>query len=676
VDLFMSEPLHILFVEDSEDDVDLTVRTLRKEGFDPIFARVETREDMKVALFERPWDLVVSDFTMPRFNATEALATLKETGLDIPFIIVSGTVGEETAVAAMRLGAQDYVVKGKLARLAPAVERELRERRERRARKDVEDRLRGYEARYHALFEASPLPMWVFDRETLRFLAVNEAAVRHYGYSREQFEAMRTTDIRSPGDVDAVAEAVAKDLHGLDGRIWRHRKKDGSLVLVELKGHDFEFAGRQARLILAHDVTERVAAEEARQRAHEALVKTEEQLRHAQKMEAVGRLAGGVAHDFNNLLSVVLSYTTLMLGALDAEDPIREDLGEILKAGERATDLTRQLLAFSRQQVLKPKVLDLNQAVAGMEKMLMRLLGADVEVVRIEGAEVGKVTADPGQVEQILMNLAVNARDAMPRGGKLTIRTENVELDEAYARLHVGVMPGPYVKLTVADTGVGMDKETLSRVFEPFFTTKPRGQGTGLGLSTVFGIVKQSQGHIAVVSEPGKGASFEVYLPWSERAGQSAYPEPTSTETHRGTETILLVEDDEQVRAVAGGILRRSGYTVLEAPGPGEALLVSEQHAGEIHLVLTDVVLPRMNGPQLVERLLPLRPQMKVLYMSGYTDDAILRRGLEDIDLAYLQKPLRPEALTSKVREVLGRRGSVYPKDSTVGNGRPGFAKK
>jgi two-component system, cell cycle sensor histidine kinase and response regulator CckA len=653
------------------------VRALKKDGFDPVFVRVETRADMTAALRERAWDLVVSDFTMPRFSAPEALATLRQTGLDIPFIIVSGTVGEETAVASMRLGAQDYFVKGKLARLGPAIERELREQRDRRARKDVEERLRGYEARYQALFEASPLPMWVFDRETLGFLAVNEAAVRHYGFSRQEFDSMRITDVRSPDDVDAVAEAVAREVRGLEGRIWLHRKKDGSRISVEIKGHDFEFAGRPARLILVHDVTERMAAEEARKRANEALLKTEEQLRHAQKMEAVGRLAGGVAHDFNNLLSVVLSYTSLILGEVGPDDPIRDDLGEILRAGERATELTRQLLAFSRQQVLKPKVLDLNQSVAGMEKMLMRLLGADVEVVRIEGADLGKIVADPGQIEQILMNLAVNARDAMPSGGKLTIRTENVELDEAYAKEHVGVVPGPYVKLTVSDDGVGMDRETLSRVFEPFFTTKPRGRGTGLGLSTVFGIVRQSQGHIGVVSEPGKGATFEVFLPWAERVGESPSPDPAPPETVRGTETILLVEDDEQVRAVAGGILRRSGYTVLEAPGPGEALLVSEQYAEKIDLLLTDVVLPRMNGPQLVERLHPARPGMKVLFMSGYTEDAMFRRGLEDPGLDYLQKPLRPEALTSKVREVLGRRGqSVYPKDSTVGKGRPGFANR
>jgi two-component system cell cycle sensor histidine kinase/response regulator CckA len=696
--------LRILFIEDSQDDVDLTVRLLRKEGFEATFARVDTREAMQAALREASWDLVLSDFSMPHFSAPDALATLKATGLDIPFIIVSGTMGEETAVASMRLGAQDYFVKGNLARLAPAVERELRERRERRARADVEDKLRSTEARYQALFEASPLPMWVLHRETLRFLAVNRAAVQHYGYTREDFEAMRVTDIRMPdgtsggsapgvvkrdgtsggsapgvvrGGTEGVVEAILRDAHALEGHVWRHRKKDGTLLLVELKAHDFDFAGRPSRLVLVNDVTERIAAEEARHTAHDALAKTEEQLRHAQKMEAVGRLAGGVAHDFNNLLSVVLSYTSLMLTELDAEDPIRDDLGEILRAGERATDLTRQLLAFSRQQVLQPRVLDLNHSVAGIERMLTRLLGADVEVVRVEGTDLGKIRADPGQIEQILMNLAVNARDAMPTGGKLMIRTESVDLDEAFAAEHLGVRPGPYVKLTVTDTGVGMDKEVMARIFEPFFTTKPRGRGTGLGLSTVFGIVKQSLGHIWVTSEPGKGTSFEVVLPCTDRAGDSSHPEPAASETLRGTETILVVEDDDQVRAVARGILRRSGYTVLEAPGPGEAILVSEQHPGEIHLLLTDVVLPRMNGPQLVERLAAVRPDMKVLFMSGYTDETISRRGILDSGFSYLQKPLRPEALTSKVRDVLGQRSlSTHPREPTPGNGRPGLAKK
>lgn len=511
----MTEPLRLLLVEDSSTDAKLIVQELSRTGCTMVFERVENAGGMRAALEKGPWDVVLSDWSMPAFSASGALAILNEMGLDIPFIIVSGTIGEESAVEAMRAGARDFVLKDKLARLPPAVERELRHQK------------------------------------------VREAARR------------------------------------LEG-----------------------------------------------------------QLRQSQKMEAVGRLAGGIAHDFNNVLSVILSYGEMLLTEMKPDEPMRGDVEEIRKAGLRAAELTRQLLTFSRQQVIEPKVLDLNEVLTSMDKMLQRILGADVDLVSLPTLSLGRVRVDPGNIQQVIMNLVVNARDAMPTGGKLTMETGNVVLDAGYARAHLGVTPGPHVMLAVTDTGTGIDTATLTRIFEPFFTTKEIGKGTGLGLSMVFGIVQQSGGSVWVYSELGKGTTFKIYLPRVDAALDAVRSTATPANL-RGSETILLVEDDDQVRVVAAGILRMNGYDVIEGRNAGEALLHSESHPGTIHLLLSDVVMPQMSGPELAKRLAQTRPDMKVLCMSGYTDDSIVRHGVLEAHIAYLQKPITPETLTTKVREVL-----------------------
>lgn len=752
---------------------------------------------------------------------------------------------------------------------------------------------------HEILFKKNPLPMWVFDLETLAFLDVNQAAILKYGYSRDEFLRMSLKDIRPSEDIPALLKRVRVRSNELkeDGE-WRHLKKDGTLIDVEITSHDVEWEGRQAMLVVANDITERKREREALMEEHnllrtlidnmpdliyvkdaesrfvvanpavarlmgrgsaeellgktdldffpkelaaayfsdeqaiiqsrQALVKQEEasvdakgdskwlstskvplrdkngqvigiigigrditvrkqaeaqlrlqttalesaanavvisdpsgnilwvnpaftvmtgysaeeivgrtfsilnsgkhpksyfeqmwktilsgkvwhgeiinrrkdgslftdeqtitpvrgengeiiryvtieqdvsekkqlarQLSQSQKMESIGRLAGGVAHDFNNLLTVVLSYSDALLDRADLDPQVHKQVEEIKKAGVRAASLTRQLLAFSRQQVLEPKILNLNAIVTDTEKMLLRLIGEDVELLTRLDPNLASVKVDPGQIEQIVMNLVVNARDAMPKGGRVIVETSNADLDEGYARLHPPSTPGRYILLTVTDTGTGMDQETKGHIFEPFFTTKELGKGSGLGLSTVYGIVKQSGGYIWVYSEPKQGSVFKIYLPRVDGPAEQVRPSEPATEHLRGSETIVVVEDEESLRTLTCGLLQQSGYTVLEAKSGPQAVELARTHSGPIHLLMTDLVMPEMSGSKVAEEITQMRPQTKVVFMSGYTRFSATDSGLVDLKVTLLQKPFSRAALLHKVREALDAQPETKPR--------------
>jgi signal transduction histidine kinase len=512
-----------LIADDSENDVLVLLRALRKAGYQPVYERVCTAPAMQAALQRETWDIVISDYEMPNFGGFEALQLLKASGHDLPFILVSAVVSEETAVAAMKAGAHDYIMKRNLARLAPAIERELGE--------------------------------------------------------------------------------------------------------------------AQTRL--------------ARKAAEEALRQSEEQLRQSQKLEAVGRLAAGVAHDFNNILTVITGHAELLLSQLDAHDPRRKNAERVEKAASQAAGLTRQLLTFSRKQVVEPRVVDVNALILNLENMLRPLLGEDINFRVVPDPGAARIKADPGQIEQVIMNLAVNARDAMPKGGKLTVTTANVTLDKNRLANLPGLSAGDYVMIAVADTGAGMSSEVKAHLFEPFFTTKPTGKGTGLGLATCFGIVKQNAGGIYVQSELDKGTTFKVYFPQVQSAPEPAPVRAAPTGAVGGNETVLVVEDEPVVRDLAACILRAEGYTVVEAGNGEEGLRVARQHDGKIDLVLTDVVMPVMSGKQMADALRASHPDTKVLFTSGYTEDALGHHGVLGPGIVFLQKPYLTTTLARKVREVL-----------------------
>ncbi|MBI5343577.1 MAG: PAS domain S-box protein [Deltaproteobacteria bacterium] len=515
------------------------------------------------------------------------------------------------------------------------------------ARKKAAEELRIAYDKLQSLVEASPVPVVALTNDGIVTMW-NPAAERVFGWAGEEALGRLLPIIpeEKQEEFQKLRERVIRE-NGFSGVEVCRQRKDGTLVDIRLSTAPMRDAqGNAVGMVgIFEDVTES-------RRMEKALRDSEEQLRQSQKIEAIGRLAGGVAHDFNNLLTAIRGYSDLLLHRLDAGSPLRRDVEEIQKAGERATSLTRQLLAFSRKQVLQPKVLDLNAIVANMNGMLRRLIGEDIDLVTALRPGLWSVKVDPGQIEQVIMNIVVNARDAMPKGGKLTVETSNTDLGDMYVQRHAIVKAGPYVMLAISDTGEGMSEAVKSRLFEPFFTTKEKGKGTGLGLSTVYGIVKQSGGYIWVYSEPGKGSTFKVYFPRVRGAADSK-KEREKDPLPSGRESVLVVEDEEVVRSLVRDILKESGYTVLTASDGDEALKIGREHKGPIHLIVTDVVMPKMGGRQAAESLAPHLPGVKVLYMSGYTDDAIVHHGVLDPGIPFLQKPFTPESLLRKIREVL-----------------------
>ena len=621
----MGKPIRTLIVEDSVADAGQLVRDLERDGYRVAYECVRTAAEMIDALEREPWDVVLSDLSLDDFSAAAALAVLQECHHDLPFIIVSGTPGEDAAVEALRAGAHDFLIKGRPARLVPAIERELRVAAHRREQRRAEDALRQSEAQYRSLVERAVFGIY---RATVdgRFLTVNEALVAMLGYeSADELLQVHLTSLYADRE-DAGAGAPNDGGGPLNGTETVWKRKSGSLIRVRLTGHltEQQLTGRPLFEVMVEDVTEQYGLQE--------------QLRQAQKLEALGQLAGGVAHDFNNLLTAILGYTEILSDQVGPDKPIGADLRHIKAAADRAAALTRQLLAFSRKQVLAVTLVDLNDVVHSLDVLLGRVLGATITIDTNLSDRLPRVMADAAQLEHLLISLAVNARDAMPNGGVITIATRPEEA-------------GSYAALSVSDQGIGMSQELQDRIFEPFFTTKERGRGTGLGLAAVYGTVKQMGGHIEVESQPGRGSMFTIYLP----AARSATPAAFNTLKPAVSEhaTILLVDDSPVVRALAKTVLERAGYRVIAMESGEAALSFLDRHHGPIDLLLTDIVLPGLNGNELAVRVAERRPNVRRLFTSGYAAqpgpfDELVRPGVP-----VLEKPFTGRALLAKTQEVL-----------------------
>jgi two-component system, cell cycle sensor histidine kinase and response regulator CckA len=675
-----NDVLKVLVLEDCTRDFEIISEQLIDAGYRLTIERVETEASFAASLRDKSWDIVLADFNLPGFDAFGALRIRNEICPDTPFICVSGSIGEETAIELLKSGAVDYVIKDRPDRLPFAVGRALDEAREKKIHKEndvalkeayrqlgasqiatlgiLEDLKAEVRVRQEREAELQRVSMAVEEAAEVIVITDPEGTIQYAnpafeevtGYSREEAVGQNPRLLKSGQQNLAFYQDLWGTIAG--GRVWKGRmvnkRKDGTFYTqVATISSVRDASGRILNYVaVKRDITEFLRIEEER-------AKLQEQFLQAQKIESIGRLAGGIAHDFNNMLSIILGFGQLVLDELRPGDPLHGWVKEIMSAGQRSKTLTRQLLAFSRKQTLQPEVLDLNHLVRELEKMLYRLIGEDITLELALAQDIGRVLVDPGQIEQVIMNLVVNARDAMPTGGRLLIETAAVELDDTYTETHPESESGKHVLLAVTDTGCGMSKEILSQIFEPFFTTKKKGRGTGLGLASVYGIVKQSGGTVWVYSEPGQGTTFKIYLPQTQAVEESAVAKPEAAVPVAGGEHILVVEDEEMLRKLMASLLSRLGYTTTLAANGGEALLLVEEKGLKPDLIITDVVMPNMSGKQLIERLRRNHPHLKTLYMSGYTENAIVHHGVLDAGTPFIQKPFNIQDLGAKVQDIL-----------------------
>jgi len=629
----MSAPLKVLVIEDSEADAELLLHALARNGYKPTARRVDNSTDLEAAITQDHWDLIIADYVLPQFSGLEALKVVQRKGLDIPFLIVSGKIGEEVAVEALKAGAHDYLLKDRLTRLGPAIDRELREAAARRQRRQADLALRESEERYRRLVESSPEATFICAAG--HFVYVNPACVSLFGAKTPiDLIGKPYLDLVDPNYRDLVTEHMRLTLQGADGPLMEQRilKLDGSNVLVEVIARSISYHREKAVQIICRDISVRKSVEE--------------QVQHGERMDAIARLAGGVANDFNNLLAVITGYAGLIKSALPADDKLQTDVEQITRSADRAFSLTQELLALSRKQAMRLAPTNLNAMLTKNQGLLSRVLGEKIEVHMNLAPDLALMQGDEAQIENMLMNLAVRARDTMTAGGRLIFQTRNL-LQEDKMRLPLNELrAGDYLCLVVADNGPGIPKEAQGHVFEPFYSSGAVRSGAGLALATVYATVKQHGGHISYSSQEGSGSTFRIYFP--------RIPAPTFPRTEASAGTILLVEDEDPLREFGRVVLRRAGYHVIEACDGPEALARVEHDKPAVNLIFTDVIMPAMSGPELVRRLWKTYPGIPVLYTSGYTRSVVIENGLQAAsEFEFLQKPYTSQELLHRLQQIL-----------------------